>query len=66
MFVKYLLRGTCLAALFCLTAACGGSGSTASSGPVGVTNPPPPAPVPVKGIAIPESVSVVTATNAAN
>jgi hypothetical protein len=63
MFIKHFLRGSCLAAI-CLTAACG-SGS-ATTGGTGVTTNPPVTTAPVKGIATPNSVSVVTATHATN
>lgn len=52
-------RCLALAAAALLLAACGGGGSSGNGGAV---NPPPPASV--QGVAIPSSVSVVTATNA--
>ena len=59
-----------LASLLVFAALLSACGSGGSSSPTTVTpnpsgnNPPPPAPAPVEGIALPSSVSVVTATNA--
>lgn len=69
MSLRYLLRGSFLAALLCLIAACGGGGSAATTGTSGTANPPvggTGTPGTIQGIATPESVAVVTATHATN
>jgi hypothetical protein len=66
MSVRTWSQRACVASLLCLLAACGGGSSTAATntppggGIVGGNTTPPV----IEGIASPQSVSVVTATNA--
>jgi hypothetical protein len=74
---KQLTRGACAAVITFLLAACGGSGTVASGG-AGTSGTPAPGggtgtgtgtntgTQTIQGVAMPASVSVVTATNAAN
>jgi hypothetical protein len=68
MVLKRLTRGACAAVITCLLAACGGSGTASPGGGAGTgagtgTGTGTPA---IQGVAMPASVSVVTATHAGN